>query len=421
MAEWKKVIVSGSSAELNQVTASGGFLGTLDGTASTASYVAGANVDGTVASATNATNATNATTATVATTVTITDNENTNENNPIVFVAGGDVDGGNLGLETDGDAHYNPSTGKITATSFAGNLTGDVTGNADTATTANTASYVAGANVDGTVASATTATQVGNDLTAGDGLINGGGVFNGSTARTFSVDSGSMMPFISSSIFGTINGDVTITDGGVATVTGAAVADNSITNAKLANMAANTVKVRDANSTGDPSDFVVGDTQLLIGDGTGFTAATLTGDVTMTNGGVVSLANDITIGNDLTVTGDLIVNGDTTTVNTANLNIEDKFILINSGSSTATDESGIIFGGSNGAVGAGAALIWNGDYNSNDGRLAVANAVSWNDASATVSYYVAGVFLGNETDAGNAFADHPGNIRVESSEIYIYV
>ena len=66
----------------------------------------------------------NADTATVATTVTITDNENTNENNPIVFVAGGDLDGGNLGLESDGTATYNPSTGKITATGFIGTLTG---------------------------------------------------------------------------------------------------------------------------------------------------------------------------------------------------------------------------------------------------------------------------------------------------------
>lgn len=74
-------------------------------------------------------------TAAVATTVTITDNENTNENNPIVFVAGADTDGGNLGLETDGDAHYNPSTGTITATAFAGNLTGNVTGSADTVAT----------------------------------------------------------------------------------------------------------------------------------------------------------------------------------------------------------------------------------------------------------------------------------------------
>ena len=55
-------------------------------------------------------------TASVATTVTITDNESTNENNAIIFTAGGDVDGGNLGLESDGTLTYNPSTGKITAT-----------------------------------------------------------------------------------------------------------------------------------------------------------------------------------------------------------------------------------------------------------------------------------------------------------------
>ena len=64
----------------------------------------------------------NAATATVATTVTITDNENTNEDNAIVFTAGGDVDGGNLGLESDGDLTYNPSTGRLTATQLAGTL-----------------------------------------------------------------------------------------------------------------------------------------------------------------------------------------------------------------------------------------------------------------------------------------------------------
>ena len=58
--------------------------------------------------------------ATVATTVTITDNESTNENNAIIFTAGGDVDGGNLGLESDGTLTYNPSTGLVTATAFAG-------------------------------------------------------------------------------------------------------------------------------------------------------------------------------------------------------------------------------------------------------------------------------------------------------------
>jgi len=54
--------------------------------------------------------------ATLATTVTITDNESTNENNAIIFTAGGDTDGGNLGLESDGTLTYNPSTGVITST-----------------------------------------------------------------------------------------------------------------------------------------------------------------------------------------------------------------------------------------------------------------------------------------------------------------
>jgi len=58
-------------------------------------------------------------TAAIATTVTITDNESTNENNAIVFTAGGDLDGGNLGLESDGDLKYNPSTGTLSATNIS--------------------------------------------------------------------------------------------------------------------------------------------------------------------------------------------------------------------------------------------------------------------------------------------------------------
>ena len=57
--------------------------------------------------------------ATVATTVTITDNESTNENNAIVFTSGGDLDGGNIGLESDGDLKYNPSTGTLSATNIS--------------------------------------------------------------------------------------------------------------------------------------------------------------------------------------------------------------------------------------------------------------------------------------------------------------
>ncbi len=81
----------------------------------------------------------------------------------------------------------------------------------------------------------------------------------------------------SSDNFSVSSGAVTIKDAGVA-------------NAELANMAANTVKVRDANSSGAPSDKAVANTQILIGDGTGFTAAALSGDATMTNAGAVTVA-----------------------------------------------------------------------------------------------------------------------------------
>ena len=38
-------------------------------------------------------------------TVTVTDNENTNEGNELIFAADADLDGGTISLESDGDAH----------------------------------------------------------------------------------------------------------------------------------------------------------------------------------------------------------------------------------------------------------------------------------------------------------------------------
>ena len=59
----------------------------------------------------------------------------------------------------------------------------------------------------------------------------------------------------------------------------------------VADMAANTVKVRNAATTGAPEDFEVTNEKILIGDGTGFTAAALSGDVTMANTGAVTIAS----------------------------------------------------------------------------------------------------------------------------------
>ena len=83
----------------------------------------------------------------------------------------------------------------------------------------------------------------------------------------------------SSDNFGVSSGAVTIKDAGVA-------------NAELGDMAANTVKVRNANSGGVPSDLALATTELMIGNGTGFTAASLSSDVTMTNAGAVTIADN---------------------------------------------------------------------------------------------------------------------------------
>ena len=113
--------------------------------------------------------------ATLATTVTITDNESTDEDNALIFTAGGDVDGGNLGLESDGTLTYNPSTGVVTATGFVGALTGNVTGNASG--TAATVTGAAQANI----------TSVGTltTLTVDNIIINGANI--GHTSDTDSI------------------------------------------------------------------------------------------------------------------------------------------------------------------------------------------------------------------------------------------
>ena len=107
----------------------GDFDGTLEADAITVAGVALATVIA----------GTTVTTATNANHVSVADNESTNENNLIPFIEDASATG-NVGLESDGDFTYNPSTGTVTATAFVGALTGNVTGN-----TSGTAATVTGA------------------------------------------------------------------------------------------------------------------------------------------------------------------------------------------------------------------------------------------------------------------------------------
>ena len=71
------------------------------------------------------------------------------------------------------------------------------------------------------------------------------------------------------------------------------VKDSGIAFAKLANAAGNTVVVRDSGDSGDLSAKALATTEILIGNGAGFTAASLSNDVTMANDGRVTIANDV--------------------------------------------------------------------------------------------------------------------------------
>ena len=105
-------------------------------------------------------------------------------------------------------------------------------------------------------------------------------IMNDVTAGKFLVGDGTSYEEVA------MSGDATLASSGALTV-----AAGAVENSMLADMAANTVKVRNANSSGAPSDVALSTTEILIGDGTGFTAAALSGDVTMTNAGAVTIAS----------------------------------------------------------------------------------------------------------------------------------
>jgi len=87
------------------------------------------------------------------------------------------------------------------------------------------------------------------------------------------------------------------------------------------------------------------------------------GQITL-NGAAVNVnalgTNDSPSFTNLTVNGDLTVTGNTFEAQVSNLNVEDKFILVNSGSTGG--DSGIVFGGSDGTnANQGNAIFWDND------------------------------------------------------------
>jgi hypothetical protein len=117
---------------------------------------------------------------------------------------------------------------------------------------------------------------------------------------------------------------------------------------------------------------------------------------------------------DLTVEGNFVVNGDTTQANVANLLVEDRFILINS-SSDASGDAGIVVG--SGSAYSGSSFAWDDSTNrwgtQHDTQLASDAATSTPEAYA--SLYVL------SANTGSATYTVKGNIRVDDSDESIWI
>lgn len=126
----------------------------------------------------------------------------------------------------------------------------------------------------------------------------------------------------------------------------------------------------------------------------------------------------VTTTGDVTIAGDLNVTGDTIQASVTNLNVEDRFILLNSGSNSG--DAGIVFGG------AGGSTINTGDgifYKDSDSVFAYGEDIASNATSATAASK-----LGNiQTAAGNPTLDAAptfqgvGSIAINTSDEGIWI
>jgi hypothetical protein len=324
MANWKKIIVSGSNAELAQISSS------LLTTENEILLSRGTGITGSS-----------------------------------ITVSGGDILVGALDVVSTGAS-------SVLSGSFSGSFQGDGSALTGLVTTLN----ITGSDGSETYASIDLKTQ-DLTLTAGEGIditASGQGI---TIAGEDASDTNKGIASFTASNFTVTSGDVALAD----SATGAVLAISATTNETTVSRTNGTVTIG------------------------------LPDNVTITNG-ITAETGSIT-GN-LTVGGDLTVNGDMTFLNTTNLAIEDKFILLNSGSSNP-DEGGLVIdegsGTGHGFIFDAGDLRW-GFAASVDSTLSTVNATA--HAAAVVD-------LNNGAHSDQAEYQKNGNIKVDTDgEIWIY-
>ena len=297
----------------------------------------------------------NIATATEATNITAVANNSTDETVYPTFVDGAT---GTQGIETDTGLTYNPSSGKLTATEFVGNIdavNGDFDGTleADAYTVDGTAlnEYIAdtvGAMVTGNTETNITVTYQDSDNTLDFAVSNATGLTGSPDITVNDVTAASLDISGNADIDGTMEADAYTVNG---TALDTHIAGVTVTNAT--NSAH--VLVTDNESTNENNliAFVENATTAtgnvgLEMDGN-FYYNPSSGTLTVAALSVPAIScTTVTTTSDLTVGGNLTVSGTTTTVNTATLEVEDKNIelgKVSSPSDTTADGGGITLKG----------------------------------------------------------------------------
>jgi hypothetical protein len=459
MASWKKVIVSGSSAELSTLTldtalpvAQGGIgASSLTDKAVLISQDSGTDTVGAVALTSNGQLIIGGADGPAAATLTGTSNEVTVTNgaNSITLSLPDDVTiGQDLTITRDIVSMVDiddmndivksrniTNSGSVAASHITGSFTGSFTGD--------------GSNITGVAAASFDIDSLG--------ALGGTGLHQTQDHFVFS-DNGTEKKItfsnLEDAIFGNVSGDAAIAAGGALTI-----AANSVEGTMLNTNSADTSTIELSSDTLSvlkvPNALTVDNATIQLNSGTTFdgsgakTIAIKDGGVDadalaaavagngLTGGGGSALAvgagtgvtvnaNDVAIGqavetnsnvqfNNMVIDGNLTVNGTQTLNNTTNLLIEDRFILMNSGSG-ATGDGGILVG--SGSAFSASAFI----FDDSEDRWGVQiDTQLGSDATTSIPEAYASLYV-LTANTGSATYNVKGNIKIDdgTGDIFIY-
>ena len=397
MAEWKKVVVSGSA--ISQLDNDAGYLttGTLG------DFVSG--------SGDAARTKLNALTSTVLGYVESID-QNLGTTNNVTFT---DLDlDGDFAIDTnkftvDAATGNTVVAGTLNVTSgitgsLKGNVDGNLTGTADTASVAVKLTTPRSFTTTGDVVITSTNFDGSANFTAA-ATIQAGAVENTMFAANAKTAISGASTTLSSSLAGRITQlDLASYDLDIAGDTGTGV----ITNAETLTFSGGS----NIETEVDTNELTVNlASRISLTDVTASLKGNVVGNVTGNLTGTGSFATKAATlhtgatGDDLTLSGNLTVNGTTTTVNTTNLEVTDQFINLNDGGSAA--DGGLV------VEGAGTSFGWDNSA----GRWAFdAAGATANQTTIAADAYAAAVITADDVKY-----QKNGNIRVQSGDIFIYV